>query len=123
MPDYRRNRVPGGTCFFTVNLPGRGRPLLVEHIDDLRRSVGRVRALMPFHIDARVVLPEHMHALWTLPEGDADFPRRWQAIKMARIRVPNARARWEPGVGHDDARGGLPAASARRLIRASSPQV
>ena len=83
MPDYRRNRVPGGTYFFTVNLVDRRRPLLVEHIDDLRQSVRRVRALMPFHIDAWVVLPEHMHALWTLPEGDADYARRWQAIKMA----------------------------------------
>jgi putative transposase len=38
---------------------------------------------MPFHIDAWVVLPDHLHALWTLPDGDSDFPRRWQAIKMA----------------------------------------
>jgi putative transposase len=83
MPDYRRNRVVGGTYFFTVNLLDRDRPLLVEHIEILRESVRRVRELMPFHIDAWVVLPEHMHALWTLPEGDADFPRRWQAIKMA----------------------------------------
>jgi putative transposase len=83
MPDYRRNRVAGGTYFFTVNLLDRDRPLLVEHIELLRESVRRVRELMPFHIDAWVVLPEHMHALWTLPEGDADFPRRWQAIKMA----------------------------------------
>jgi putative transposase len=83
MPDYRRNRVAGGTYFFTVNLLDRDRPLLVEHIEFLRASVRRVRELMPFHIDAWVVLPEHMHALWTLPQGDADFPRRWQAIKMA----------------------------------------
>jgi REP-associated tyrosine transposase len=83
MPDYRRNRVAGGTYLFTVNLRDRDRPLLVERIELLRESVRRVRVLMPFHIDAWVVLPEHMHALWTLPEGDADFPRRWQAIKMA----------------------------------------
>ena len=83
MPDYRRNRVPGGTYFFTVNLLDRHRPLLVEHIGALRESVRRVRELMPFHIDAWVVLPEHMHVVWTLPECDADFPRRWQAIKMA----------------------------------------
>jgi putative transposase len=83
MPEYRRNRITGGTYFFTVNLLDRDRPLLVERIDILRQSVRRVRELMPFHIDAWVVLPEHMHALWTLPEGDADFPKRWQAIKMA----------------------------------------
>lgn len=83
MPDYRRNRVPGGTYFFTINLRDRQTNLLVDRIDLLRSSVARVRILMPFHIDAWVVLPEHMHCLWTLPEGDADFSRRWQAIKMA----------------------------------------
>ena len=83
LPDYRRNRVPGGTYFFTVNLLDRRSSLLVDQIEDLRESVWRVRELMPFHIDAWVVLPEHMHALWTLPAGDADYSRRWQAIKMA----------------------------------------
>ncbi len=94
MPDYRRNRVPGATYFFTVNLLDRDCPLLVERIDVLRASVRRVRALMPFHIDAWVVLPEHMHALWTLPEHDVDFPRRWRAIKMAFSRsIPAGEAR------------------------------
>ena len=83
MPDYRRNRVPGGTYFFTVNQLDRRSSLLLDQIEDLRELVRRVRELMPFHIDAWVVLPEHMHALWTLPAGDADFSRRWQAIKMA----------------------------------------
>ena len=82
MPDDRRNRAAGGTYFFAVNLLDRDRPLLVEHIELMRASVRRVGELMPFHIDAWVVLPEHMRALWTLPE-DTDFPRRWQAIKMA----------------------------------------
>ena len=106
MPDYRRNRIPGGTYFFTVNLLDRTRPLLTDNIDTLRKSVRRVRELMPFHIDAWVVLPDHMHTLWTLPEGDADFPKRWQAIKMAFSRTiplgepmsPNARARHERGI-------------------------
>jgi putative transposase len=47
----------------------------------LRHAVRRVRALAPFGIDAWVVLPDHMHAVWTLPEGDSDFPRRWRAIE------------------------------------------
>jgi putative transposase len=81
MTDYRRNRVPGGSYFFTVNLADRGSDLLVRHIDLLRDAVRRARAKAPFHIDAWVVLPEHMHCLWTLPEGDADFSTRWQAIK------------------------------------------
>ena len=82
MPDYRRNRVPGGTYFFTVNLLDRRSDLLVTQIGLLRASVRRVRQLMPFHIDAWVVLPDHMHALRTLPEGDTRFSYRWQAIKM-----------------------------------------
>jgi putative transposase len=81
MPDYRRNRVPGGTFFFTVNLLDRRSDLLVIQIDALRGAVRQVRARAPFHIDAWVVLPDHMHCLWTLPEGDADFPGRWRAIK------------------------------------------
>lgn len=87
MPEYRRNRVPGGTYFFTVNLQDRGTTLLVDQIDLLRASVRRVRGLRPFHIDAWVVLPDHMHALWTLPEGDAEYPFRWQAIKMLFSRA------------------------------------
>jgi putative transposase len=83
MPDYRRNRVPGGTYFFTVNLLDRRSDLLVARIDGLRNAVRQVAAKSPFHIDAWVVLPEHMHCLWTLPEGDTDFSGRWRAIKTA----------------------------------------
>jgi putative transposase len=82
MPDYRRNRVPGAAYFFTVNLLDRRFDLLVTHIDVLREAVRKVRRRSPFHIDALVVLPDHMHCLWTLPEGDSDFPRRWWAIKV-----------------------------------------
>jgi len=83
VPDYRRNRVPGGTFFFTANLLDRRSDLLVEQIDALREAVRQVRARTPFHIDAWVVLPDHMHCVWTLPKGDADFPGRWRAIKKA----------------------------------------
>lgn len=83
MPDYRRNRVPGGTYFFTVNLLERRRRLLVEHVDALRAAVRTVRDRQPFHIDAWVVLPDHLHCLWTLPPSDADYSRRWKAIKTA----------------------------------------
>jgi REP-associated tyrosine transposase len=55
----------------------------VTHIDALRDAVRQVRANAPFRIDAWVVLPDHMHCLWTLPEGDVDFPSRWRAIKIA----------------------------------------
>ena len=83
MPDYRRNRVPGGTYFFTVNLLERRSALLVEYIDCLREAVRMVRLRQPFHIDAWVVLPDHMHCVWTLPDGDADYSSRWKAIKIA----------------------------------------
>jgi REP-associated tyrosine transposase len=86
MPDYRRNRVPGGTYFFTVNLLDRRSDLLVKQIDILRDPVRRARARAPFHIDAWAVLPDHMHCLWTLPPGDADFPERWRAIKIAFVK-------------------------------------
>lgn len=83
MPDYRRNRVPGGTYFFTVNLLERRERLLVEHIDAFRESVRQVRTQRPFYIDAWVVLPEHTHCVWTLPPGDGDYSSRWKAIKIA----------------------------------------
>jgi len=83
MPNYRRNRVPGGTFFFTVNLLDRGSDLLVVQIAALRLAVWKARKKAPFHIDAWVVLPDHMHCIWTLPDADADFPSRWKAIKTA----------------------------------------
>ncbi|HTZ70851.1 MAG TPA: transposase, partial [Acetobacteraceae bacterium] len=83
MPDYRRNLVPGGCFFFTVNLRDRRADTLVRHIDALRQAVRVTRANQPFEIDAWVVLPDHMHCLWTLPPGDADFPSRWRAIKIS----------------------------------------
>ena len=87
MPDYRRNRIPGATYFFTINLRDRRSNLLVAHIDALRAAVRGVRREFPFHIDAWVVLPDHMHCLWTLPEGDSDFPERWRRIKSAFTRA------------------------------------
>ena len=81
MPDYGRNRVSGGTFFFTVNLLDRRSNLLRRISTRLRDAVRRVRARAPFHIDAWVVLPDHMYCVWTLPQDDADFPGRWRAIK------------------------------------------
>ena len=83
MPNYRRARVPGTTYFFTVNLRDRSSDLLIREVDLLREAVRAVRARHPFHINAWVVLPEHMHCMWTLPPGDADFAVRWKAIKFA----------------------------------------
>ncbi len=81
MSRYRRMYVPGGTYFFTVNLAQRGGDLLVRHVDVLREAVRVTRLERPFRIEAWVVMPDHLHAVWTLPEGDADFSVRWGAIK------------------------------------------
>ena len=81
MPNYRHYRVSGGCYFFTVNLLERKNTLLIDRIDLLRESVRVCKRKQPFHIDAWVVLPEYMHCIWTLPEGDDDFSNRWKMIK------------------------------------------
>ena len=86
MADYRRNFVAGGSFFFTVNLADRRLSLLTTHIDALRKAFRETRSGHPFTIDAIVVLPDHLHAIWTLPEGDADFAICWRLIKSAFSR-------------------------------------
>jgi putative transposase len=73
MVSYRRNLLPGGSYFFTVNLADRRRALLTDHVDVLRAAFRRVRARHPFATEAGVILPDHLHAIWTLPDGEADF--------------------------------------------------
>jgi len=84
MPNYRRASVAGASWFFTVNLLDRRRRLLVEHIGVLRDAVRETRQRFPVHIDAMVVLPDHIHAVWTLPEGDCDFPVRLIKIRFSQ---------------------------------------
>jgi putative transposase len=86
MPNYRRPRVPGATVFFTVALAERGSDLLVREVARLREAVAATRAERPFGIAAWVVLPDHLHAVWVLPEGDHDFSTRWGAIKSRFTR-------------------------------------
>jgi putative transposase len=135
MPTYRRNRVAGGSYFFTVNLRDRRSDLLVAEIETLCAAVratlehdvfSLIRSTNPsppsgaerlgevggntaradstsshpaltrhpFHIDAWVVLPDHMHCVWTLPAGDTAFPLRWQMIKALFSRsAPRAEER------------------------------
>ncbi|MBX9829414.1 MAG: hypothetical protein K2Z80_38135 [Xanthobacteraceae bacterium] len=78
MVRYRRNFVAGGRYFFTAALADRRSTALTGHIDHLRNSFRAVRRAHHFTIDAIVVLPDHLHVIMTLPEGDADFPTRWQ---------------------------------------------
>jgi putative transposase len=86
MTDYRRNFIPGGSFFFTVNLADRRLRLLTEHVDGLRNAFRETRQHRPFAIDAMVVLPDHLHTVWTLPGGDADFATRWRLIKSTFSR-------------------------------------
>ena len=81
MVRYRRNLLPGGTFFFTVALMDRRAETLTHHVAELRHAFRTCRAERPFLIDAIVILPDHLHAVMTLPENDHDFPGRWRRIK------------------------------------------
>ena len=86
MPNSRRAFIPGGTWFFTVNLLQRhNNDLLVREISLLRKTVRVVQERHPFRIDAWVVLPEHLHCVWTLPPGDADFSMLWRLIFQHKV--------------------------------------
>ena len=94
MPQYVRPRLPGASVFFTVALADRRSCLLVEEIERLRRAVRQTMAERPFRIEAWVVLPDHLHAVWTLPEADADYSTRWRLIKAGFSRdLPLGRPR------------------------------
>jgi putative transposase len=82
MPNYRRSITPGATYFFTV-VTHRRQPILVkpESRTILRQVIGDVRRQYPFTIDAWVLLPDHLHCIWSLPEGDFDYSSRWGLIK------------------------------------------
>ena len=83
---YQRANTPGGTYFFTVNLANRNSTLLTDEIDLLRASINKVKAQHPFRLDAMVILPEHLHTLFTLPNYDNDFATRWMLIKSGFSR-------------------------------------
>ena len=81
MVKYRRNRVPGETYFFTITLRDRSSSILVDRIDDLHKELLSVMRERSFEIAAMAVLPEYLHALWTLPPGDDDYPGRIRLFK------------------------------------------
>ena len=94
MSNYLRPQVTGARVFFTVALAARGSQVLVDHVERLRGAVQTTRAERPFAIDAWVVLPDHLHCVWTLPDGDADFSTRWRLIKSRFSRgLPKGRLR------------------------------
>ncbi|MBN1490940.1 MAG: transposase [Phycisphaerae bacterium] len=87
MPVYRRAFVPGGTFFFTLVTEGRARFLCDERSRAcLRAAFAETRRRWPFTIDAIVLLLNHLHTLWTLPEDDADFSTRWSYLKSRFTR-------------------------------------
>ena len=106
MTDYRHNRVPGGTFFFTVRLLERNGTLLTDHFSAFGEAMRQARSKRPFHVDAWVVLPDHAHAIWTLPPGDHDCASRWRAVKIAFSKALRKAAAspdsaiWEPHYLH-----------------------
>ncbi|BCD86442.1 transposase [Pseudomonas solani] len=87
MTNYRRDHTPGATWFFTLNLADRSSSLLTDHIDLLRASFRAGMKRHPWRIDAIVILPDHLHALCTLPPGDANYALRWRLIKSGFSRA------------------------------------
>jgi putative transposase len=105
MADDRRARIPGGTFFFTIMLADRSSKLLVDEISRLRKFYAQVQERRSFETIAVCVLPDHLHAIWRLPEGDADFAMRWQLIKKsfshgiaALERSPSKTVKREKGI-------------------------
>src|SRR5215475_13321364 len=96
MVRYRRNFVPGGTFFFTVTLADRRSSILVDSVVSLRHAFRAARAERPFTVDAIVILPDHLPAVMTLPQGDSDFPGRWRRIKSLFTRDIAARGTLSP---------------------------
>ena len=96
MSNYLRVRTAGGTYFFTVNLLERQRRLLVEHVDELRASFRAAHRARPFELLAIVVLPDHLHCVWRLPENDSDNANRWAQIKSGFSRRLPADERRSP---------------------------
>ena len=88
MPQYKRVFAPGGTFFFTVVTHKRAPLLCVASVRKaLREAIGLVRKESPFDIDAWVLLPDHLHCIWTLPEGDTGYSMRWANIKRHVTKV------------------------------------
>ena len=99
MVNYRRSRVAGGTFFFTVNLCDRRRVLLVDYIEAFREIVREVREELPFTIDAMVVMPDHWHAVWTMPPDDTGYARR---IRLIKARFTTHLLREGVNIDHDE---------------------
>jgi putative transposase len=87
MPDYRRRYVPGADYAFTVCLRDWRSDLLVRKIEPLRAAWVEAAARRPFETIAAVVLPNHLHTIWRMPEGDSDYSTRWADLKAGFTRT------------------------------------
>ena len=96
--EYRRYYQPGARYFFTVVTANRN-PLLIDNIDRLRAAFKMCVTRYPFEIEAMVVLPDHLHTLWKMPDGDMDFSKRWMVIKryfssgLPAIKISDSKTR------------------------------
>ena len=81
MVNYRRSFVFGGTFFFTVTLRNRKSTILVDHINLLKDAFQTIKTQHPFQTKAYVILPDHLHMIWQLPQGDSNYSQRWKKIK------------------------------------------
>ena len=92
MTEHPRLLLPGATYFFTVRLEQRGSTLLTDHVDALRFAYAKAVAEFPVTCHAMVVLPDHLHAVWTEPAGEVWYSERWRRIKtrFAQGGVPPA---------------------------------
>jgi len=86
MSRYRRVKIAGGAFFFTLALADRSSDLLVRHIERLRSAYAEVEKRYPFETVAICILPDHIHALWQLPDGDADYASRLSLLKTGFSR-------------------------------------
>jgi putative transposase len=102
--EYRRNYQDGGVYFFTVVTQAR-QPILIDNIDRLRDAFRHVLRCYPFELDAIVVLPDHLHTIWRLPDGDHNYSQRWMVLKRKfssglspGMRTPSQQGKRERGI-------------------------
>ncbi len=98
MVNYRRNRVAGGTYFFTVTLQDRRSDLLVREINALKQAWRSAAQRVPHRVLGAVVLPEHLHAVIQMDASTDDYPRLWQDIKKRftrRVFAPGHQSPWQ----------------------------
>lgn len=94
---YPRPPRPGECArFFTVSLAEPGSDLLTAQIDRLRAAYTCLLKAHPVRVDAMVILPDHLHAVWVLPEGEADFAGRWRILKGQFTRQSAGPSPWQP---------------------------